>query len=111
MYVDDFAFFSPSDAVEQKFRELMNSEYTVSYNDHLEWFLGMKFDWYQSPDALCCHVYPEAFILDIVDCHNLSDCNKSTRATPFRSGLFGWMLYINKNMIYKLPLSPIDNLK
>ena len=86
LYVDDFAFFSPSDAVEQKFRDLMNEQYTVSYDDHLEWFLGMKFDWHETPDALRCHVHQEAFILDVVDRHNLSDCNKSTRATPFRSG-------------------------
>ena len=32
------------------------------------------------------YVHQEAFILDIAKCYNLTDCNKSTRATPFRSG-------------------------
>ena len=86
LYVDDFAFFSCSDAVEAHFRTLLNSEYTVSYDDSLEWFLGMKFDWTETDDTLKCHVHQEAFILDIVDRHNMTDCNKSPRATPFRSG-------------------------
>ncbi len=43
LYVDDIAFFSHSDAVEQKFRDLLNAVYTVSYEDSHEWFLGMKF--------------------------------------------------------------------
>ena len=86
LYVDDFAFFSDSDAVEERFRTLLNAEYTVSYDESLEWFLGMKFDWHETPDTLKCHVHQEAFILDIVDRHGLTNCNKSTRATPFRSG-------------------------
>ena len=86
LYVDDFAFFSYSNAVEEKFRTLLNAEYTVSYDDSLEWFLGMKFDWKETPDALKYHVHQEAFILDIVDRYGLTDCNKSTRATPFMSG-------------------------
>ena len=86
LYVDDFAFFSCSDAVKQKFRTLLNAEYTESYDESLEWFLGMKFDWHETPDALKCHVHQEAFTLDIVDWHGLTNCNKWTRATPFRSG-------------------------
>ena len=47
----------------------------------------MKFEWQETDDCLQCHVHQEAFILDIVDHHNLSLCNKSPRVTPFRSGL------------------------
>ena len=86
LYVDDFAFFSVSDKVEEKFKTLLNSTYTVSYEDQLEWFLGMKFEWKKSAQNLKCLVHQEAFILDIVDRYNLSDCNTLTRATPFRSG-------------------------
>ena len=86
LYVDDFAFFSNSDAVESRFRTLLNSKYTVSYDDQLEWFLGMKFDWKRTPTSLKCHVHQEAFILDVVDRYKLSNCNTSPRATPFRSG-------------------------
>ena len=86
LYVDDFAFFSVSDEVESKFRELLNNEYTVSYDDRLEWFLGMKFDWKQTSSHIQCHVHQEAFVLDIIDRYGLSTCNTSPRATPFRSG-------------------------
>ena len=86
LYVDEFSFFSCSNAVEQKFCNLLNDVYTVFYEDSLEWFLGMKFEWKETEDSLKCHVHQEAFILDIVDCHNLNDCNKPPRATPFRSG-------------------------
>ena len=86
LYIDDFAYFSSSDTVEQKFKELMDSKYSVSYENSLDWFLGMKFDWSETPHTLKCHVHQEAFILDIVERYNLLDCNKSPRATPFRSG-------------------------
>ena len=86
LYVDDFAYFSTSDEVEHEFRKLLDAKYTVSHEDSLEWFLGMKFDWQETTDCLRCHVHQEAFILDIVNRHNLTQCNKSPRATPFRSG-------------------------
>ena len=86
LYVDDFAYFSTSDKVEAKFRSLLNQQYTVSYDDCLDWFLGMKFDWLETPTALKCHVHQEAFTLDVIDRYNLMSCNKSPRATPFRSG-------------------------
>ena len=46
----------------------------------------MKFEWNKTPQVLRCQVHQEAFILDIGDWYGLSACNKSTRATPFRSG-------------------------
>ena len=63
----------------------MNTKYTVSYDDCLDWFLGMKFDCLETDKALKCHVHQEAFILDIVEQYILADCNKSPRATPFRT--------------------------
>ena len=66
LYVDDFAYFSTSDKVEQKFKQLMNTKYSVSYEDSLDWFLGMKFDWLETDTALKCHVHQEAFILDTI---------------------------------------------
>ena len=86
LYVDDFVYFSTSDAVELQFQKLLNQKYSVSYDDCLEWLLGIKFTWYETESTLKCHINQEAFILDMVDRHQLSDCNKSTRATPFRSG-------------------------
>ena len=87
LYVDNFAYFSTPDGVENCFKNLLNIKYTVSYDDCLELFLGIKFTWYETEDILQCHVHQEVFILDLVDRHQLLDCNKSTRATPFWSGL------------------------
>ena len=56
------------------------------YDNCLDWFLGIKFNWLETEHALKCHVYQEAFILDTVEHYNLTDCNQSPRATPFRSG-------------------------
>ena len=35
IYVDDFAFFSASDEVEDAFRQKLNKKYTVSYDESL----------------------------------------------------------------------------
>ena len=39
LYVDDFCFFSESDEVENEFKNLLNTKYTVSFDDQLDWFL------------------------------------------------------------------------
>ena len=87
LYVDDFCFFSTSDAVKDEFCRRLNQQYTVSYENQLEWFLGMQFVWRFHPDGyLQCHIHQEAFIMDILDQLQLLNCNTSTRAMPFRSG-------------------------
>lgn len=53
----------------------------------LNCFLGMKFQWKYKPNFLECHVHQEAFSLDLIEQHGLSDCNKSPRSTPFHCGL------------------------
>lgn len=58
----------------------------MSYEDSIEWFLGMKFSWNKTSDSLKCHVHQEAFVLDMVNRYNLNNYNKSPRATPYRSG-------------------------
>ena len=46
----------------------------------------MKVDWFHTDTGLKVHVYQEAFILELLSRHKLSDCNKSPRATSFKSG-------------------------
>ena len=72
LYVDDFCLFSVSNEVEMQFRSLLNKHYTVSYEDSLDWFLGMKFEWSQSDSDLKVHVHQEAFILKLLSRHKLS---------------------------------------
>ena len=54
----------------------LDTKYTVSYKNSLNWFLGMKFDWLETDNALKYYVHQEVFILDIIKCYNLMDCNK-----------------------------------
>jgi hypothetical protein len=72
--------------VEAKFETLTQKEYTVIFDSKLEWFLGMHFTWHQNTHSTHCYVDQEAFILDLVDQYKLTDCNKLSRATPFRRG-------------------------
>ena len=65
LYVDDFAYFGTSDAVELQFQKLMDQKYSVSYYDCLQWFLDMKFIWYETESTPKCHIHQKAFILDI----------------------------------------------
>ena len=69
LYVNDFCFFSTLDAVEDKFHSLLNSQYTVSYEDSLDWFLGIKFEWSRSATDIKVHVHQEAFISELVSRH------------------------------------------
>ena len=43
--------------MEDKFRSLLNSHYTFTYDDQLDWFLGMKFDWLITPTSVHVHVH------------------------------------------------------
>ena len=47
----------------------------------------MKFEWRETSDDLQCICHQEAFVLDMVDRYNLSDCNKSHRMLPFKRDL------------------------
>ena len=87
LYVGDFCYFSPSDEIEIKFKYLLVKKYSVSYEDKLDWFLGMTFEWKETADDLVCLCHQEAFVLDMVDQYYLADYNKSPRTSPFKCGL------------------------
>ena len=67
LYVDDFCYFSESNKVEKEFKHKLDNNYSVSYDNKLEWFLGMKFEWKMTETDLQCLVHQEAFVLDMVD--------------------------------------------
>lgn len=71
----------------QHFQLLLNKKYSVSYDERLDWFLGMKFEWQETNDDLRCLCHKESFVLDMVDRYNLSESNGSPRAVPFKRGL------------------------
>ena len=47
----------------------------------------MKFEWKQTSDNLQCLYHQEAFVMDMIDRYNLTDCNKSPHMLPFKRGL------------------------
>ena len=46
----------------------------------------MKIEWSFTDTGLQVHVHQEAFVSELLSRHNLSECNISPRATPFKSG-------------------------
>ena len=42
--MDNSSYFNTSDEVENKFQQQLNNHYTFSYDEKLDWFLGMKFE-------------------------------------------------------------------
>ena len=64
------------------------THFTISWDDELEWFLGIRFHWKWLDGKITkCHLSKEAFTLDLLDRTQLQDCNTSLTATPFRRGL------------------------
>jgi hypothetical protein len=87
LYVDDFLYFSPDDAVEKHFELSLAKKIKVDFMGDAEFFLGIKFDWVFSSDGhLDCRLSQEAYSQLIVDAMGLSDCSVSPKMTPFRSG-------------------------
>ena len=88
LYVDDFCYFSTSDPDKQALKAHLNNQYSVSYDDKLDWFLRMKFERKESTDDLKCLCHQEMFLLYImIERYNLAACNKSPRAVRFKWGL------------------------
>ena len=44
LYVDDFIYFSKSEAAEKKFEKLFGNKIDTEFNGPIQWFLGIKFD-------------------------------------------------------------------
>ena len=88
IYVDDFAYFSESDAVEQKFEEEFGKRIKTKFNGVIDYFLGIKFTYKNHPDGtLSCHLSQEAFIDTLVSQCKLDSPHVTTPHTPYRSGL------------------------
>jgi hypothetical protein len=64
LYVDDFCYFSPDQEVEQNFQDKLNQHFTVDYEDEVDWFLGQKFTWKKTDDAVACHLCTPLSSLD-----------------------------------------------
>ena len=87
LYVDDFVYFSEDDDVESYFRQALSRKIQVDYMGEAEWFLGVKFDWFQSNDGhVDCRISQEAYATTIVSELGLNNANTCRLMTPFRFG-------------------------
>ena len=88
IYVDDFAYFSESDEVEQKFEEEFGKRIKTKFNGVIDYFLGIKFTYKNYQDGtLSCHLSQEAFTDTLVNHCKLDSPHVTTPHSPYRSGL------------------------
>ena len=53
---DDFVFFSPDSAVEEKFQRTLSRLVKADCMVTVEWFLGTHFSWRQTPEETAVHM-------------------------------------------------------
>ena len=77
LYVDDLAYYSKSDKVEQWFENNLRSHLKVEFMGDSAWFLGQQYDWHTDPNNghVSCHISQQAMIEGILVRHQLEDCN------------------------------------
>ena len=86
LYVDDFVYFSVSDAVERKFENKLKSLTKVEFMGHVSHFLGIRYQWRQKDGDVKVHMSQEAFADQLIEHAGLSHDSATTNPTPYRSG-------------------------
>ena len=89
LYVDDFIFFSQSSKVEEQFMKSFASHVSkVTFNDEIDFFLGIKFDCCrQNNGHVTIHMSQQAFIENLLYNNNMHTDDINTVQSPYRSGL------------------------
>jgi hypothetical protein len=88
LYVDDMVYFSVSDDVEQRFEQILASQFKISFMGVVNWFLGTHFTWCDRPNGdISVHLSQVAFAQNLVERYRQQNINLNPRATPYRSGL------------------------
>ena len=87
VYVDDIAYYSESDEVEQAFETTFGQQVKTKFNGVIDYFLGIKFTYRDNEDgSLSVYLSQEAFIDNIVKQFKLDGAGVGTPRTPYRSG-------------------------
>ena len=87
LYVDDFIYFSESDAVEDKFQKDFGAKLDTEFNGTIGYFLGINFTHEVFPTGdVSIMLSQEAFIDNLSHMANLDDDKVSEPKTPYRSG-------------------------
>jgi hypothetical protein len=88
LYVDDMVYYSTNDASEQRFENILSSQFTNSFMGVVNWFLGTHFTWLTLPDGnISVHLSQVAFAQNLVERYRQQDINFNPHVTPYRSGL------------------------
>lgn len=88
IYVDDIIYFSPSDAVEKKFEELLGSVVQADFMGQVSYFLGIEFQWKHHTDGhVTAILTQESFADSLIESLGFEFASSSTFLTPYRSGL------------------------
>ena len=85
IYVDDFIYFSKSDAVEKWFERTLKEHVKVEFMGSVSYFLGSRYVWYHTENGLAVHVSQPGFSELLLERFGMSDANPVK--TPYRSGL------------------------
>ena len=86
LYVDDFIYFSASDAVEKKFKKDVGAATNVDLMGRVSHFLGIRFQWRVTNDNVAVHLSQQAFAEALINQCGLSTESATTKPTPYRSG-------------------------
>jgi len=86
LYVDDFVYFSTDKEVESKFEKELGSLTNVDFMGQVSHFLGIKYQWRQTPTSTKAHMSQEAFAESLVNQNGLSNISTKINMTPYRSG-------------------------
>ena len=87
LYVDDFIFFSQSNAVEKKFMETFSNKITCTFNDKIDYFLGIKFQCSKTKDKdVTIQLNQAAYIENLLSQLNLQHVDVTSPKTPYRNG-------------------------
>jgi len=87
IYVDDIIYFSPDDAVEKKFEELLSTIGNVDFMGQVSHFLGIEFTWFHLPDGhLTVDLTQQSFTESLLESLGLPILSTAIYTTPYQSG-------------------------
>ena len=87
LYVDDFIYFSESEAAEKKFEQLFGAKINTDFNGPIQWFLGIKFEMSRNENnQITILLTQEAYIETISTLADLDQLHVNTPKTPHRIG-------------------------
>ncbi len=88
VYVDDMIFFSESDEVEQKFQKDFGEKLDTTFDDKINYFLGIQFTYKWHDDGnLTIKLSQPAYIENIIASAGLQGDAVNSVPTPYKSGL------------------------